>query len=134
MGKMKSRDIKHIWLIVQGFLQRLDIDYEEIYSPMMDAIIFRYLICLTVSKRLDLHLIDVVTTYLYGFLNNDIYVKLPKGFQMPEETNSKHYSIFSIKLQWSLYRLSNPKACGIIISMNIWKMKYVCIIFFFYAY
>ena len=66
---------------------------------MMDAIIFRYLICLTVSKRLDLHLIDVVTTYLYGFLNNDIYVKLPKGFQMPEETNSKHYSIFSIKLQ-----------------------------------
>ena len=134
MGKMKSRDIKHIWLIVQGFLQRLDIDYEEIYSPMMDAIIFRYLLCLTVCEGLDLHLINVVNTYLYGFLNNDIHVKLPKGFQMLEETNSKHYSIFSIKLQWSLYRLSNPKACGIIISMNIWKGKYVCITFFFYAY
>ena len=66
---------------------------------MMDATIFRYLICLTVSEGLDLHLIDVVTTYLYGFLNNDIYMKLPKGFQMPEITNSKHCSIYSIKLQ-----------------------------------
>ena len=66
---------------------------------MMDATIFRYLICLTVSEGLDLHLIDVVTTYLYEFLNNDIYMKLPKGFQMPKATNSKHCSIYSIKLQ-----------------------------------
>ena len=96
---MKSRDIKHKLLIVQGFLQRLDIDYEETSSHMMDTTIFRYLICLTVLEGLDLHLIDVVTTYLYGFLNNDIYMKLPKGFQMPETTNSKHCSIYSIKLQ-----------------------------------
>ena len=66
---------------------------------MMDATIFRYLICLTVSEGLDLHLIDVVTTYLYEFLNNDIYMTLPKGFQMPKATNSKHCSIYSIKLQ-----------------------------------
>ena len=52
---------------------------------MMDTTIFRYLICLTVLKGLDLHLIDVVTTYLYGFLNNDIYMKLPKRSQMPEQ-------------------------------------------------
>ena len=82
---MKSRDIKHKLLIVQGFLQRLDIDYEETSSPMMDTTIFRYLICLTVLEGLDLHLIDVVTTYLYGFLNNDIYMKLPKRSQMPEQ-------------------------------------------------
>ena len=64
---MKSRDIKHKLLIVQGFLQRLDIDYEETSSPMMDTTIFRYLICLTILKGLDLRLMDIVTAYLHGF-------------------------------------------------------------------
>ena len=38
---------------------------------------------------------------------------------MPKATNSKYYSIYSIKLQRSLYRLSHPKACGTITSMDI---------------
>ena len=62
---------------------------------------------------------DVVTAYLHGSLDNDIYMKIPEGFQMPEATNSKHCSIYLIKLQRSLYRLSSPKACGTITSMNI---------------
>ena len=48
---------------------------------MMDATIFRYLICLAVSKVLYLRLMDVVTAYLHGFLDNDIHMKIPKGFQ-----------------------------------------------------
>ena len=130
---MKSRNIKCIWLIAQGFLHRPDIDYKETYSSMMDTITFRYLICLAISERLDLCLMDVVTAYLYGSLDNDIYVKIPEGFQMPEETNSKYCSIYSIKLQRSLYRLSNPKACGTITSINIWNGKYVYITLFGYA-
>ena len=49
-------------LVVQGFSQRPGIDYEETYSPVMDAITFQYLISLMVSERLDIRLIDVVTT------------------------------------------------------------------------
>ena len=86
---------------------------------MMDATIFRYLICLANSKGLYLRLMDVVTAYLHGFLDNDIHTKIPKGFQMLERPNSKHCSIYSIKLQRSLYQLSNSKACGTITSMNI---------------
>ena len=54
-------------------------------------------------------------------------MKIIEGFQMFEATNSKHCSIYSIKLQKSLYRLSNPNTCGTITSMNIWSEKYVCI-------
>ena len=46
-------------------------------------------------------------------------MKIPEGFQMAKATNSKHYSIYSIKLQRSLYRLSSRKTCGTITSMNI---------------
>ena len=51
----------------------------------MDAITFRYLIHLAVSKGLEMHLMDVVTTYLYGSIDSDIYMKIfPEGFTLPE--------------------------------------------------
>ena len=59
-------------LIAQGFSQRLGIDYKEIYSPLVDAITFRYLISFAVSEGLHMRLIDVITEYLYGSLDSDI--------------------------------------------------------------
>ena len=76
-------------LVVQGFSQRPGIDYEETYSPVMDAITFQYLISLTVSERLDIRLIDVVTTYLYESTDTNIYMKAHEGFKLPEATNPK---------------------------------------------
>ena len=54
---------------------------------MVDAIIFWYIISLAVHKGLDLHIMDVVTTYLYGSHDNDIYRKIPEGFKMHEVCN-----------------------------------------------
>ena len=72
---------------------------------MVDAITLRFLINLTVYENLDIHLMDVVTTYLYGCLDNDIYMKVPKGFQIPETYKSSTRELCSIKLQRSLYGL-----------------------------
>ena len=47
----------------------------------MDAITFRFFISLVVTKNLDMRLMDVVTAYLYGSLDNDIYSKIPKGLK-----------------------------------------------------
>jgi len=85
-------------LVAQGFSQRPGIDYEETYSPVMDAITFRFLIGMTALERLDIHLMDVITAYLYGSLNNDIYMKILEEFKMPEANNSKLRHIYSIKL------------------------------------
>ena len=64
-------------LVAQGFSQRPGIDYEETYSPVMDVITFRYLISLVVSEKLNIQLMDVVTAYLYGDLDTEIYMKVP---------------------------------------------------------
>ena len=71
----------------------------------MDAITFRFLISLIVLKRLDIRLMDVITTYVYGFMDNDIYMKIPEGFKLPETNCPKPRSMYSIKLQQSLYGL-----------------------------
>ena len=67
-------------LVAQGYSQRPSVNYEETYSPVMDAITLRYLISFTVHEQLEMHLINVVTTYLYGSLDNEIYMKIPEGF------------------------------------------------------
>ena len=71
----------------------------------MDAIIFRFLISLVVSEGLDMCLMDVITTYLYGSMDDDIYMKIPEGFKLPEANSSKPHNMYSIKLQRSLYGL-----------------------------
>ena len=71
----------------------------------MDAITFRFLINLAVSEGLDMRPMDVITTYLYGSMNNDIYIKIPEGFKLPEANSTKPCSMYSIKLQRSLYGL-----------------------------
>ena len=46
----------------------------------MDVITFQYLISLIVSERLDMHLMNVVTTYLYESIDTKLYMKILEGF------------------------------------------------------
>ena len=71
-------------LVAQAFSQRPEIDYDETYSPVMDTITFRFFISMAVSKRLEMHLIHVVTNYLYSSLDFDIHMKILEGYKMPE--------------------------------------------------
>ena len=75
----------------------------------MDETTFWYLISLVAQEDMSLHIIDVVTTYLYGSLENDIYIKLPepKGFNLPNKVDSKED--YSIKLNKSLYGLKQSE-------------------------
>ena len=53
----------------------------------MDTITLRFLISLTVSKGLDICIMDVIIAYLYGSIDNDIHMKIHKGFKLPEANN-----------------------------------------------
>ena len=68
----------------------------------MDTITFRFLISMVISKNLEMRLMDVVTTYLYGSLDSDIYM-IPEGLKMLEAYTPRN--LYSIKLQRSLYGL-----------------------------
>lgn len=50
----------------------------ETYSPVVDATTFRYLINLAVHEKLGMHLMDVVTTYLYDSLDDNIFMRIPE--------------------------------------------------------
>ncbi|KAL0541611.1 hypothetical protein IC582_021664 [Cucumis melo] len=112
-------------LVAQGFSQRSGIDYEETYSPAVDAITLRYLISLTVRENLDMHFMDVVTACLYGSLENEIYMKIPKRFKIPESYNSSSRELCSIKLQRLLYGLKQSgRMLYNRLSEYLWKEGY----------
>src|SRR5690606_7736635 len=90
-------------LVAQGSSQRPGIDYEETYSPVVDATTFRFLISLAVKENLDLHLMDVVTAYLYGALDSEIYMKVPEGIELKDKKGSREQHC--IRLNKSLYGL-----------------------------
>ena len=56
-----------------------------------------------------MRLMDVITAYLYGSIDNDIYIKIPEGFTLPEVVNAEPRSMCSIKLQRSLYGLKQSE-------------------------
>ena len=84
-------------------MQKPGVDYNETYSPVMSGITFRYLISLAVQNRLSLQLMDVVTAYLYGSLDSEIYMKVPDGINIPNPTANRN--MYCVKLQKSLYGL-----------------------------
>ena len=76
-------------LMAQGFTQRPGLDFDITYSLVMDAGTFRYLLSLAVQHALDTQLLDVVTAYLYGPLDAQLYIRPPPGFlpqPPPEDT------------------------------------------------
>ena len=66
-----------VLLVVQGFFQRPEIDYDETYSPVMDIITFHFLISMADLEKLEMRLMDIVTANLYGSLDSDIHMKIP---------------------------------------------------------
>ena len=70
---------------------------------MVDATTFRFLISLVIREKLDLWLMDVVTAYLYGPLDNEIYMKVPEGIQLKNKLSTREQHC--IKLNKSLYGL-----------------------------
>jgi hypothetical protein len=87
-------------LVAQGFTQSPSVDFNKTYSPVMSRITFRYLISFAVQNRLSMQLRDVVTTYLYGSLDSNIYMKVLDGIHVPD--NKANRNMYCIKLLKSL--------------------------------
>ena len=85
-------------LVAQGFSQKPGVDYDETYSPVMNATTFRYLISLSAIEKLEMYLMDVVTAYLYSSLEKDIYLRIPEGFQRPEASRTHSRDLYSSNL------------------------------------
>lgn len=63
--------------MAKGYTQIPGRDFDLTYSPVMDSITYRYMIAFALFHKLLMHILDVITAYLYGILDTTIYMKAP---------------------------------------------------------
>jgi hypothetical protein len=71
--------------MAKGFTQREGIDYNETFSPVSSKNSFRIIISLVAHYDLELHQINVKTSFFNGDVYENVYMVQPKCFIVEEK-------------------------------------------------
>jgi hypothetical protein len=92
--------VKHnVRLVAKGYVQRQDIDFDEVFAPVARMEAVRVMIILVAHLSWSVHHMDVKSAFLNDDLGEEVYVSQPPGF-IVEGQEQKVY-----KLHKTLYGL-----------------------------
>ena len=73
--------------MAKGFSQVEGMDYDQVFSPVFHFETVRLIISMAALENWYIHGLDVCNAYLYGELDEEIYMEQPEGFSVPGKTN-----------------------------------------------
>lgn len=98
--KIGKEEICKARLVVRGYQQKEYLG--NVYSPVLRLETLRVLLSVAAHRRYQIHQMDVKGAFLYGEINENVYLKPPEGVTLPEGK--------VLKLKKSLYGLKkSPK-------------------------
>ncbi|UYV62003.1 hypothetical protein LAZ67_1007460 [Cordylochernes scorpioides] len=68
-------------LVARGFSQKQGIDFQKTYAPVINLAVIRVLITLSLNMKWYNRHLEVDNAYLYGDLEEEIYMLLPEGVE-----------------------------------------------------
>ena len=66
--------------MLKRYVQKEDIDFNEIFSPVVRLTTVRIVLAMCATFDLHLEQLDVKTAFLHGELEEEIYMLQPEGF------------------------------------------------------
>ena len=92
-------------LVAQGYNQEERIDFDKTFSPVARIEAIRMLCAFACHKNFMLYQMDIKSAFFNGYLNEEVYIKQPPGFEDFCKPN------FVYKLTKALYGLKQaPRA------------------------
>nr|GFC60650.1 retrovirus-related Pol polyprotein from transposon TNT 1-94 [Tanacetum cinerariifolium] len=70
-------------LVAQGHIQEEGIDYDEVFAPVARIEAIRLLLAYVSFMGFTVYQMDVKSAFLYGTIDEEVYVMQPPGFQDP---------------------------------------------------
>ncbi|WVZ52714.1 hypothetical protein U9M48_003749 [Paspalum notatum var. saurae] len=87
-------------LVAQGFCQKEGIDYEETFASVACLEAIRILLAFAASKGFKLQQMDVKSAFLNGFIEEEVYVRQPPGFEsarFPDRVYKLRKALYGLK-------------------------------------
>lgn len=98
-GKYRAR------LVARGCQQKQDkLDFQDIFSTVVQSTSLRILLAIAASEKLDIMTFDVKSAFLYGDLQEEIYMRLPQGYNHPGKVCKLVKALYGLKQaphQWN---------------------------------
>ncbi|GJT44103.1 ribonuclease H-like domain-containing protein [Tanacetum coccineum] len=94
-------------LVAQGYTQEEGIDYDEVFAPVARIKAIRLFLAYALFKDFVVYQMDVKSAFLYGKIEEEVYVCQPPGFEDPDFPDRVY------KVEKALYGLhQDPRACS----------------------
>ena len=98
---IKQDSQKKACLVAKGFSQVEGIDFNEIFSPVVHFETVRLMLALSSLEDWYIEALDVKTAFLYGKLDEEIYMHQPEGFKVKGQEHKV------LRLLHAIYRLKH---------------------------
>ncbi|GJR43017.1 putative ribonuclease H-like domain-containing protein [Tanacetum coccineum] len=83
-------------LVAQGFRQEEGIDYDEVFAPVARIEAIRLFLAFTSYMGFTVYQLDVKSAFLYGTIEEEVYVHQPLGFVDPAHPNKVYKALYGL--------------------------------------
>lgn len=73
-------------LVAQGFSQKFGTDFDEVFAPVVRQVTFHTLLTVASQRNMLVKHADVKTAYLHGELEETVYMRQPRGYELSKGT------------------------------------------------
>ena len=79
--KKKRNGVYRARLVGLGYSQIPGVDHKDNFSPVVTDTTFRCVLVIALLNEWNMEVVDIETAFLYGVLDEEIYMKIPEGLE-----------------------------------------------------
>ncbi|GJU58414.1 ribonuclease H-like domain-containing protein [Tanacetum coccineum] len=103
-------------LVAQGYTQEEGIDYDEVFAPVARIEAIRLFLAYASFKDFIVYQMDVKSAFLYGKIEEEVYVCQPLGFEDPEFPDR----VYKVENAFLWFYIQHPSAYALTVNPTIY--------------